>query len=166
MLFRSRQDGVRVDVQDDYAIRVFLPQEMDGEQTTLAYFGYTGAFTIEYGSNADTAEQIMPVRSSDAITDYVKSVESVTRNGNSFVHVKLTEEGKKILKEKTSGASSESSNTLYFNVGGESVISLTVKDPLDDDVYISSSAYTREIASTVATLLHSEIGRASCRERV
>ncbi len=131
---------------------------MDGEQTTLAYFGYTGAFTIEYGTNADTAEQIMPVRSSDAITDYVKSVESVTRNGNSFVHVKLTEEGKKILKEKTSGASSESSNTLYFNVGGESVISLTVKDPLDDDVYISSSAYTREIASTVATLLHSARG--------
>lgn len=155
---RLRQDGVRVDVQDDYAIRVFLPQEMDGEQTTLAYFGYTGAFTIEYGTNADTAEQIMPVRSSDAITDYVKSVESVTRNGNSFVQVKLTKEGKKILAEKTSGATSEQSNTLYFNVGGESVISLSVSEPLDDDVYISSSAYTREIASTVATLLHSALG--------
>ena len=34
---RLRQDGVRVDVQDDYAIRVFLPQEMDGEQIGRAH---------------------------------------------------------------------------------------------------------------------------------
>ncbi len=153
-----RQDGVRVDVRDEYSIRVFVPQEMDSEQTALVYLGYTGALTVKYGSNADTAEQIMPVRSSDSITDYVKSVESVTRNNSSYVHIKLTKEGKKILSEKTSGASSESSNTIYFNVGDQSVISLSVSEPLTDDVYVSSSAYTREVALTVATLLDSALG--------
>ncbi len=154
-----RQDGVRVDVQDEYSIRIFVPQEMDSEQTALVYLSYTGAFTVKYGSNADTAEQIMPVRSSDSITDYIKSVELGTRSNSSYVHIELTKEGKKILSEKTSGASSESSNTIYFNVGDQSVISLSVTDPLTNYfIDVSSSAYTREVALTVATLLDSALG--------
>lgn len=153
-----RQDGIRVDVCDEYTVRVFAPKEMDSEQTALVYLGYTGPMTVKYGSSADTATVIMPVRSSDAITDYVKAVKAVSRNGGNYVLVEFTKEGKEIVKNRTAGASSESSNTIYFNVGDEQVISLTVQSPLEDNLYISSQSYTKEIATTIATLLNSALG--------
>lgn len=152
-----RQDGVRVEVQDEYAIRVVVPQEMDSEASALLYFSYTGALTVRYGTSEDSAVTIMPVRSTDSITDYIKSVTPVYGNGSNYVHVNFTKEGKKVISDRTADATS---GTIYFYVGDHSVIQLSIDSQLDanDGLYISSSqGYTREVASTVATVLSTSL---------
>ena len=151
-----KEDGVRVDVQDEYAIRIFVPQEMESEQSALVYFAYTGAFTVSYGTSDTDATVIMPVKGSESITKYISEVKAETRNGNSYVFIGFTEEGKKVASEKTATTTSEStstSNTLYFNVGDQTVISLSISETVEDNLYISSSSYTPEIANTMATVL-------------
>lgn len=156
---RLHLDGVRVEVCDDYTIGVFAPQMMDSALYALTYLSYTGEFSIRYGSSADSATTIMPKRTTETISDYVKSVTSTTRSGVSCVVVKFTAAGKEALKTATADAA-ENSATMYFMVGENQVIALTVSSAFDSaKIYIGGSgAYTSETAAAAAAVLDTAIG--------
>lgn len=150
-----RVEGVRVDVSDDYTVRVFLPALMDAQSYTFTAFGYTGGFTIGYGSSLDSATQIMPTtKRDDTIGKYVKGASSRTgADGTSYVVIRFTKEGRAALKAATASASSDSSSTMYFKVGDNQAIGLTVSSEIDQDTLYISGSFTAETAKTTAALI-------------
>ena len=151
----------RVSVVDDYAIRVSVPAYDTSAGTTFQYFSYTGGFTLNDGTS-DVFEEGRNVSASDYFRDFTPES---TRDGV-YVRIRLTDEGRTLIRDITttlsssSDDSSSSSGTLYFRVGGEDIISLSVTSVIDgDEMYIGGgdSSYTYETAQTVAILLESAV---------
>ena len=150
-----RKDGVRLDVRDDYTMGVFLPKDvMTNELYAFAANAFIGDFTVRYGSDADSAEVILPARINKTIRDYVKNVSSRTSaDGTAYLVISFTKEGREVIKDKTSGAGS-SSSTMFFMVAENSVVPLTVSQEIDQSTLFISGSYTAESASTCATVLN------------
>lgn len=141
--------GVKVEVCDDYTIRVFLPDLLESPSTTLAFFSYTGEFSVAYGSESD---KVIEADRRNTINDYVKGVSARTVQDTSYVVIHFTDLGREALKEATSAAAEEA-GTLYVMVGDNAVISLTVSSQIDqNDLYISGN-YTAETSGAVSILL-------------
>ena len=73
-----------------------------------------------------------------------------------FVEVDFTEKGRSVLSSTTSGAS-ESTGYLFVQVGGETVINLSVSEQIHDNLYISGS-YTADSAAVVAATIDTAVG--------
>lgn len=145
--------GVKVEICDDYTIRVFMPDLLESPSTTLAFFSYTGEFSVAYGAEST---KVIQADRRNTINDYVKGVSARTVQDTSYVIIQFTDLGREALKEATSGAADES-GTLYVMVGDNSVISLTVSSQIDqNDLYISGS-YTAETSNAVAVLLNNAV---------
>lgn len=151
----------RVSVVDDYALRVAVPAYDTSAGTTLSYFSYTGGFTLYDGTSTVFEEGRNVVAS-----DYFRSFSPVSSQDSYYVRIRLTDAGRELIRDITTSLSSSSddssstSGTLYFRVGGEDVISLSVTSTIDsNDMYIggSDSSYTYETAQTVAILLDSAV---------
>lgn len=151
----------RVSVVDDYAVRVSVPEYDTSAGTTLEYFSYTGGFTL-YDGTSNVFEEGRNVVASDYFRDFTPES---TRDGV-YVRIRLTDAGRTLIRDITtnlttsSDSSSSSSGTLYFRVGGEDIISLSVTSVIDgSEMYIGggSSSYTYETAQTVAILLESAV---------
>lgn len=146
----------RVAVVDDYALRVTVPEYDTSAGTTFEYFSYTGAFTLNDGTS-DVFEEERDVTAAD----YFRDFKPENNQEGIYVRVRLTDQGRQLIRDVTSSLSSDSSSgTLYFRVGGEDIISLSVTSVIDqDEMYIggSSSSYTWETAQTVAILLNSAV---------
>lgn len=144
----------RVSVVDDYALRVELPASDTDAGNVITYFSYTGEFTLSDGTDTlfEEEKDVVPA-------DYFKSFSAETRQDNSYVKVKLTNKGRKLIKELTTTlASSDSSSTLSFKVGDEAVIQLSVTEAIDEStMYIGGSSYSYETAQTVSILLDSAV---------
>ncbi len=148
----------RVSVVDDYALRVAVPAYDTSAGTTLSYFSYTGGFTL-YDGTSNVFEEERDIVASD----YFKSFAPMSSREGYYVEIKLTDLGRTLIKDVTTSLSSSDSSsggTLYFRVGGEDIISLSVTSVIDEKtMYIggSSSGYTYETAQTVAILLDSAV---------
>ncbi len=152
-----RENGTKLEVCDDYSVRIQLSSTMSAPSVALLYFSYLGDFTVKYGSSYEDATQAIPAENSDKpLSDYVKSSSVRTLNGVIYVVIHFTSEGRDIISEVTSGAA-DSAITMYFSVGDQAVINLSVSDQIvDGDLYISGS-YTDTTAGIVATVIDSSI---------
>ena len=151
-----REDGARVDVANDYTVRVFLPAMMESEYYAINHFSYIGEFSIRTGDSEEDATDIFGIRSDETIADYVTSVTSGTTAGTSFLQVHFTQAGQAAMNSATSGAA-ETAVTLYFFVGDTSILSLSVSEQMTEgSIYISGS-YTAETAAVTAELFNSSI---------
>ncbi len=159
-LFTARYEAlhledVRVSVFDGYAVRVFVPQNDGAAFTPLSY---TGDFTVKYGSDASSASTIMPARSTEKITDYVKGAYWRTgADGSSFVVIDFTKKGREALATASSGAA-DSSATVFFRVGDNDALQLSVSEKIDQDsLYISNSSFTEISAKSSAVLIDTAV---------
>ena len=160
---RLNAEGARIEVMENYSVRVFLPQ---GQSSTTAYvsaasgtFAQMGEFRITYSADGseDTATAVIPRRVTQSASDFVKGARSTkAADGTNYVVIDFTDEGKDRLAAATSNAAEEG-GTMYFYVGESSpVISLTINTALSDSsLYISnpSSPFSAEQASTMAILI-------------
>ncbi len=148
-------EGARVDVANDYTVRVTLPRTLDDPSSYYTYFSYTGALTMAYNETKIAGE-----KQDEPIGDYVTDVYSTTADGTAYVVIDFTEKGRELVKTKTESAASsssqtsqQSSNVLYFYVGDNAVINLTVSEQIDQASLYISGNYTADSAAAVATLM-------------
>jgi hypothetical protein len=143
----------RVSIVDDYALKVELPASASTASTAFTYFAYTGEFTLSDGTDTLLEEN---ENKSIYIKDYFKSFSVSTSQDTSGVAIKLTSDGRDLMNDITTDLA-DSSGTLYFKVGDENIISLTVSEAIDSKSLFISGSYTYESAQIVATLLDSAI---------
>lgn len=148
-----RKDGAELSVTDDYTVRAFLPKDvMDNELFAFLANSYTGAFSVRYGASNDAAgaTTILPARANKTIADYFKGASSrVGADGTAYVVLEFTEDGQKVIAEQTATA-----NTMYFMVGENAVIPLTVSEAIDQDTLYISGSYTAETAAICANVIN------------
>ena len=160
---RLNMDGARVSVRDDYTVEVFLPAMMENEYYALSRLVFTGELSIRYGASEDAAADAFSIKRGETVADYVKSVSSAAGGGTHYLAVHFTDAGREAIAKTTASAGSTDSesgssttNYLYFYVGDTAILSLTIGEPVADDLYISGS-YTGETANVTAILLDSAI---------
>lgn len=163
-------EGIRLDVADEYTVRVFLPQALVGQapgddltanggtfSDIFNALSYTGEFTVSYGSDEASATQILPEPNKrDAkIQDYVKRAYLRTdAAGTAYVAISFTQAGRAVIAEKTTG-SDQTAATMYFKVGDDQVIALSVNAQIDQStLYISGGNLTGKTAETRAILIN------------
>lgn len=144
-------DDVRVSVEDNYTIRVFVPTS---ETAAFSYFGIMGELTVRYGSSADSASIIMPARSTETIGDYIKSARTTrAADGSYAINIRFTKLGRQALANASKNAA-DSSDTLFIRVGETDVIQLSVSDQMDmNTLGIYNSSFTKSDASVRAILI-------------
>ena len=159
-LFTARYEALhledcRVSVYDGYAVRVFVPR---ADTTAFTPLSYTNELTVKYGSDASSAATIMPARATESITDYIKGAHMRTAaNGSPYVVIDFTEKGRTALANASSGAA-DSSATLFFRVGDNDALQLSVSEQIDEStLYISNSSFTEISAKSSAVLLDSAV---------
>jgi len=147
-------DGARVDIADGYTVRIMMPQLMAGGISLFRLMSYTGPVTVAYGSDADSANTILPANKKDAVIgDYIKGFSSrVGADGTAYVIISFTKAGREIVKNTTSDAG-ENSSTMFFKIGDNTTINLSVSSSIDQDKMYISGSYTRETANATAVLL-------------
>jgi preprotein translocase subunit SecD len=149
--FEKRGDvGTRVEVVDEYTIRVTLPSSDSNAGTFLQEFSYTGNVMLAY---SDESSELFEA---EDVSTYIKSASSRVSQDTAYVVIKFTKEGKELLYTTTADAS-DSSSTLYFKVGDTSVISLTVSSQIDQDTLYISGSYTADTAEAVAILINQSL---------
>lgn len=151
-----KKDGAELSVTDDYTIRAFLPKNtMNSALAAFTFNSYTGDFSVRYGSSEDAAETIMP-KGNKTITDYFKKASTrTTADGTSYIVLKFTDKGREVIKEKTA-----ESGTMYFTVGENTVIPLSVSEEIDQSTLYISGTYTAETAAMCANVINTVINTA------
>jgi hypothetical protein len=113
----------RVAVVDDYALRVELPASEKNYATTFATFANVGEIELQKGGvKLEELEE-------NSVSDYVKEFKVGTKNKAAYVEMKLTKEGKELVKGLKGELSSytatgESATTLDVVVGGETILQI------------------------------------------
>lgn len=153
---RLRLPGASVAVADDYTVRVSLPASYNYAGAAFEYLGRMGELTVSFGSDEASAETIIPVQrgTEQPASYYIKNISGRTVNGVSYVILDMTEEGKTAIAEATEGATS---SYLYFNIGGEALITLTVSEQIDQDMLYISGSYDKDSSELVAAVLDTSL---------
>lgn len=155
--------GAAVSVRDNFTAQVFVPS-YKGTPNTLVYalttFARTGEFSIGYGdsnSTADTATKL-ELGEGESIRDYVKSARANSNVNGSYVDIRLTGKGKNLISGWTTGASSDSAVTIYFYVGDEAIVNLSVDSHITErSLTVYSASYDELAASAVAATIDSAL---------
>ena len=147
-------EGTRVEVCDGYTIRVTVPEFLESSSGLFNYFSYTGDFKIAYGTEDDVI--IEGTKKAD-IREYVTGASSYSVNGASYVIVNFTPEGRSIIKTQTATASADSEATLYFMIGGETVVDLSVEGQIDMDSLYISGGFTEDTAAEIAIVIDNAV---------
>ncbi len=159
-LLKTRYEALRVsdmtlEIRDGYTVQVTLPQYMDEAAVAFQYLAYTGEFSVSFGSDETSAEQIIPsqkgkIRPTDY---YVESASVRTQSDTVYLLIKFTEEGQEAIADATV----DGSGYLYFYVGDNLILSLTVSETIDQETLYISGTYTEKSAAIVAALIDSAI---------
>lgn len=158
---RLHSEGLIFEIANDYSVRVTLPTALDGSIASFIYFAYMGDLEVSYGSDVSTANKVFPEEGKDkkGIKEYIKSAGTRSLNGTVYLAIHFTSTGADLIASTT--ASATGSQTLFFTIGGDQVIGLTVSSQITDkDLYISGS-YTKEAAEILATVIDTSIEYAS-----
>lgn len=148
-------EGTSIQVRDDYTVRIFMPATSDASVAAFTFFAYTGEFTLRLGSDVDTAETILPAQRGVKHTAdyYIKSVSSRTASGEYYVLIDFTDEGRELI----ASATESDTGTLYFCIGDNAVISLTVSEQIDQNTLYISGSYTDETSKIVSALIDTAV---------
>lgn len=153
-----KTDGVRLEKRDKLTVSVFLPKDlMENELYAFKVNSYTGGVTVRYGTSTDAsaAETVLPARADKTIADYVKKFSSRTAaDGTAYVVIDFTDLGQEVIAAKTADATS---GTLFFMVGENSLIPLSVSSAIDQESLYISGTYTKESAAICATALNTAL---------
>ncbi|HJA02127.1 MAG TPA: hypothetical protein H9797_01950 [Candidatus Gallimonas gallistercoris] len=149
---RLHVPGASVRIADDYTVKVSLPASYSLSGAAFEYLGLMGEFTVSFGSDEASAETIIPAPrgTEHPASYYFKSISSRTASGVSYVILNMTDEGREAVAEATEGATS---SYLYFKVGGETLITLTVSEQIDQSSLYISGSYDKDSSELVATVL-------------
>lgn len=146
-------DYVKIDVADDYSVRIELSSEISDPDSVFSILAASGDFTLSHSSS--TLPLLKPTRNYPMNT-YFKKVSTRVSGDTPYVRFYLTDEGRSKVKSiSNTVAADEDDQVLYFCVGDVSVISLTVDGIIDsDELYLSG--YEEELsAKCVASLMNS-----------
>lgn len=119
----SGYSSSRVAIVDDYALRVELPASEVNYGTMFTSFANVGEMELQKGGvKLSELEE-------NSVSYYIKKFEVRTQNKATVVEVKLTKEGKELVKGLKSElssytASSDSATTLDIVVGGEVILQI------------------------------------------
>lgn len=139
----------RVSVQDDYSLFIEIPASAKNAGTALQYFSYTGEFNLTDGTTKYFPEE------EEKVSSCFKGFSVKSSQGNSFIKISLTKAGVKKVAEITETISS---GTLYFNIGDNSVLSLSVSGKVKaEDKALYISAADSATASVLCTALNSAL---------
>lgn len=151
-------DGVKLEKRDKLTVSVFLPRDlMDNELYAFTVNSYTGGVTVRYGTSTDasSAETVLPARADKTIGDYVKNFSTRTSaDGTAYVVIDFTDLGQEVIAAKTADATS---GTLFFMVGDNALIPLSVSSAIDQETLYISGTYTKESAAICATALNTAL---------
>ncbi len=159
---RLNTEGTSIEVVNDYSVRVTMPASTDVSVASFLYFGYMGDLEVSFGTDLESAGRIFP-ETNKPITDYMKGADTRSMNGTQYVVLHFTNEGQKLISTATATAES-SGGTLFFTVGGEQVIGLSVSSRLNEkDLYISGD-YSSDAAKILSTVIDTSVDFASDSE--
>ncbi len=146
-------DALKIDVVDDYAIRVEVSSAVANPDELFSLMSSNGDFTLNHSSK--TLPLLRPTNNYGMDT-YFEKVEVKMSGDTPFVHLRLTKEGLEKYKNVTAVVmADEEDTTLNFKVGVVTVVSLSVtEEATERDLYISG--YSDELsAKAVAAVLNS-----------
>ena len=157
---RMHIEDLRIDIADDYILRVFVPQassSLTAYTATFSLFSNMGDLEVLYGTSDDVAAAttVLPA-AGKSIGDYVKSATTMTDGaGTHYVVVNFTSAGKDRLASRTADAATNG-GYLFFKVGEGTVISLPISSPIENaQLPISSTSFTTEYVKALAILIDS-----------
>ncbi len=151
--FRTRYEGlhledVKLQIADDYTVAVTVPAYTGAQGVILTQFAYTGAFNMGYGSDAASATKLTLAKG-ETVRDYVKGAHASFNGSTYFVVIDLTDAGRQVIADWTASAA-ETAVTMYFYVGDNALISLSVNETIDENTLGISGSYTDETSKVVA----------------
>jgi len=143
---------LRVDILDDYSLRVAISDEVSSPDTVFGVLTANGDFTISHSSRS------LPYFPANrhSMDYFISSVSVASNSGAYYVKMDFTDEGRALFKSVSGIISAdEDDQTINFNVGEDSIISFSIDETIDQSsLYISG--YTDSItAKTVAVLFNS-----------
>ncbi len=162
-LFRARYEGlhledVKVQIADDYTVQIGIPAYTGAQSVILTQFASTGAFNMGYGSDAASATKLT-VAKGETVNDYVKGAHATFNGSTYFVVIDLTDFGRKVIADWTATAA-DTAVTLYFYVGDDALISLSVNQTIDLNTLGISGNYTDETSKVVALAIDTALNGA------
>ena len=155
---RLHSEGLLLQIVDEYSVRVTLPAALDASLASFIYYAYMGNVEVLFGSSISSATRVFPEagRKAKPISEYMTGAGTRTLNGTVYVSLHFTKKGQELIASATSNAES-STGTLFFTVGGDQVIGLTVTSQINEkDLYISGS-YTEDAAKIISTVIDTAI---------
>ncbi len=154
---RLHSEGMTFELVDDYSVRVALPASLDASVASFIYYAYMGNLEISYGSDLDSATKLFPEeKKTKPITEYVSGASTSTLGGTPYVAIHFTNNGSELLANATKDAEA-TPGTLFFTIGGNQIIGLSVSSQLvDKDLYISGN-YSQDAANIIATVIDTAI---------
>lgn len=146
--------GLTVGVQDDYTIRVQIPKTVSEADTILTNLVYTGEFNLTHSSST---KPLLQATRYHAIDEYfTKAGMRKAADGTVYISLGLTQLGREEFAEISETVASDTDDqVLEFNVGENSVLSLTVSGILDTKTLYISGGESEESAKTIVALLNS-----------
>lgn len=158
---RIHQQGMKLEVRDDYTVTVSLPATSSSTAVAFLYFSYMGDVTVRYGSDSSSATIVFPKTGSNAkpITSYIKGAGTRSSGNTEYVSIAFTEEGQRLVASATSAATSESTGSLYIMVGEEQVVALEgIESELNQpELIVSSTSYTADSAAVIAAVIDTAV---------
>lgn len=149
---KKNLSGLSVAKVNGYSIRVDVPYTVSDYETLFNQMGYGGDFYLKGASS----ERVLLPKTNNLISKYVKSASSGASGETGYVTIEMTSEGREELKTITSTIAADTENqVLYFNVGDNQLISLTVTEELDNRTLAISGSYTPETAENVGIIIQS-----------
>lgn len=146
--------GLTVGVQDDYSIRVQLPNTVEDPDAMFEYLAYTGEFNLTHSSSTRPLLEATRYHSIDEY--FVKAGTQKAVDDTPYISLELTKLGREEFKEISGTVAGDTEDqVLYFNVGEQSVISLTVDGVMDTKTVYISGYDSMETANVVAVLINS-----------
>ena len=120
------------------------------------------AFKTEFSNTVALLEKRFAAIKKDGvrfeIRDYLKGASSRTAaDGTVYVVINFTSLGREEIAAATAEASSGSGNTLYFMIGENSVIPLSVSEALDQSSLYISGSYSAESAKICAEAINTAL---------
>lgn len=148
---KKNLSGLSVAKVNGYSIRVDVPYTVSDYETLFTQMGYGGDF---YLKNASSDRVLLP-KTNNAVSKYVKSASSGASGQTGYVTIEMTSEGRAELKKITSTIAASEDKVLYFYVGDNQLISLTVQEEIDQRTLAVSGSYTPETAENVGIIIQS-----------
>ncbi|MCD8206003.1 MAG: hypothetical protein LUD29_05265 [Clostridia bacterium] len=110
---------------------------------------------------ADSDLEYYPItKKTDSMSDYIKKVRTYSRGGSDALKFKLTSDGRTLIKKKTNQLLDSDDPTLYFCIGSNVLMSLSIDSMIDSKKFyitVSDSMGAKSYAAVLDSVVSGEI---------